>query len=171
MHPSRLGFLASCCAAALMGCGPSDGKDSGSIDGDSGFSDGGWDTDSPPVQARLSGDLSLRINLQGVGEDTCVGSITVDVDTDASPPFSGTADCEFEGSFATLGALSGDLQGDFIGDGGAVEGTSSVSAPGQAATELPWSGTFDGQTLRSDVKDTVTGDRFDIDYRIVFTAE
>ena len=58
-----------------------------------------------------------------------------------------------------------------VGDGGAVEGISSVSAPGQDPTELPWEGVFNGESLRSHVEDTVVGDRFDIHYTIDFRAE
>lgn len=158
--------IASCFAVAMIGCGrAAESKD------DSASDDSGRRSDSVPVQASLAGDLSLLIEMVGVGEDTCIGTIEVDVDTLQKPAFTGTAACEFEGSFASLGALDGNLQGDFIGAGDQVEGVSVVSAPGQGDTELPWSGVFNGETLHSDVRDTVIGDRFNINYRIIFTAQ
>ena len=158
--------IASCVAVAMLGCG----KAAKSTD-DSGADDSGRLSDSVPVQTSLVGDLALLIEMVGVGEDTCIGTIEVDVDTLEKPAFMGTAACEFEGSFASLGALDGNLQGDFIGAGDQVEGISVVSAPGQSDTELPWSGVFNGETLHSDVRDTVIGDRFNINYRIIFTAQ
>ena len=157
----------ACFTTGMVGCSAS----ADPAEADTGSLDDSWDSDSLPVQAALFGELSLWIELSGVGEDTCVGTIAVDVDTQDKPAFSGTAECVFGGSFSRLGALDGDLYGDFVGNGGDVEGFSTVSAPGQEATELPWSGVFDGESLRSDVEDRVVGDRFDINYRITFMAE
>ena len=157
----------ACFTAISIGC--SEGADS--TEADTGSLVDSWDSGSPPVRATLFGELSLWIAMSGVGEDTCIGTIVVDVDTQEKPAFDGTAECVFGGNFSRLGSLDGVLYGDFIGNGGAVEGFSTVSAPGQEDTELPWSGVFDGETLRSDVQDRVVGDRFDIDYRITFLAE
>jgi|GEM_PF-6383388 len=152
-------------AAFASGCSSasSDDKDSGA--GDSGTTDTGDAT-----TARLTGDLSLWIKMAGFGDDTCRGTITIDVDLEATPPFSGTATCAFRGDFERLGTLDGVLEGDFVGDTDEVEGVSVVSAPGQDPTELPWSGIYDGSSLVSHVEDSVSGDRFDIDYIIDFDA-
>ena len=164
-HVSLLAAAASALACGTPGS-PASTKDDLSSDGTVGNST--W-TGETPIQDRYVGPLTLALTIND-NSDVCEGSVTFDVDTTAQPPILGLATCAFSGPFQAIGDIESDLEAGFDTEPNAVLGTARFLL-GREPTTLDWTGTFDEQSLQSHLRDSLTLDRYDVEFALDFDAQ
>jgi len=104
------------------------------------------DADTDPIGDYYTGAFEVYVaetNLLNYA-DTCIGTVELWYSTDQDPPFQGAYECLFQGHLASMGTQTAVLQasGDEI-----LEGIALMEVPHMDTYEVPWEGTFEGDTI------------------------